>query len=126
MDGTLDRTMVQNHKLPFYDALRSTTNDVLDTISEKYTAKEFLECWAKINEQKLSSPSGRYVGLYKAMAIAVTEPEMREVIRQISNSCMTSGYILNQWQLVSDAMLPKKLNNCRIDSLGAYTRWRQI
>ena len=64
------------------------------------------------------------MGLYKATAIAVTDPvikdqqrAMMEVIMQISNACMTSGYILDRWRLVSDVMLPKKLNNCRIDSL---------
>ena len=30
---------------------------------------------------------------------------------------MTRGYILDQWCLASDVMLPKKLNNCRINSL---------
>ena len=74
--GTLDKTVVQNHELPFYDALRSTTNKVLGMILEEYTEKEFHEYWAKINKLKSSSPSGRYVGLYKTMAISVTDLEM--------------------------------------------------
>ena len=42
---------------------------------------------------------------------------MREVIRQISNSCMVSEYIFEPWHLASDVMIPKKINNCCIDSL---------
>ena len=51
LEGTLDRTIVQNHELPFYDALRNTTNEVLETIPEEYMEKEFHEYWAKIKEQ---------------------------------------------------------------------------
>ena len=118
LEGTLDRTIVQNHEFPFYDALHRTTNELLETISEECKEKEFHENWAKINEQKSSSPSGRYVGLYKVIAVAVMDPEikekqqaMREVIRQISNACTKIGYILDRWRLASDVMLPKKLNN---------------
>ena len=85
--------------------------------------KEFRDYWAKINGQKSSSPSDRYVGLYKTMAIAAMDPvikdqqrSMMEVIRQISNACMSSGYILDQWRLASDVMLPKKQNNFHINS----------
>ena len=35
--------------------------------------KEFRDYWAKINEQKSSSPFSRYVELYKVMAIAVMD-----------------------------------------------------
>ena len=70
--------MVQNHELPFYNALRSTNSEVLETIPEEITEKEFLDYWAKINEQKSSSPSGRYVGLYKVMVISVTDPVIKE------------------------------------------------
>ena len=75
--------------------------------------KEFRDYWAKINGQKSSSPSDRYVGLYKAMAIAAMDPvikdqqrSMMEVIRQISKACMMSIYIyiLDQWRLASDGM----------------------
>ena len=77
-----------------YEALRSSTTEVLVKIEEEYNEKEFREYmyWAKINEHKLSSPSGRYVELYKALVIAVTGPEikdkqraMMEVIRWLSN-----------------------------------------
>ena len=78
LEGALDRTVVQNHELPFYNALRSTNSEVLETIPEEITEKEFLDYWAKINEQKSSSPSGRYVGLYKVMVISVTDPVIKE------------------------------------------------
>ena len=70
--------LVQNQELRFYDALRSTASEVLETILEESTDKKFLEYWAKINEQKSSRPSSRYVGLYKAMAISVTDPVIKE------------------------------------------------
>ena len=96
----------------------------METITEELTEKEFLDYWAKINKQKSFSLSRRYVGLYKAMAISVTDSvikekqrAMMELIRQISNAYMKSGHILERWRLASDVMIPKKLNNCRIDSL---------
>ena len=42
LEGTFDRKLLQNHELPFYDALRSTTSEVLEMISEELTEKEFL------------------------------------------------------------------------------------
>ena len=78
LEGNLDRTEVQHHELHLYDALWSTTNEVLEKILEEYTEKEIWDYWAKINKQKSSSPSGRYVRLYKAMTIAVTEPAIKD------------------------------------------------
>ena len=102
LEGNLDRTAVQHHELPFYNALCSTTNEVLREILEEYKEKEFRDYWTKINQHKSSSTSGTYVGLNKAMAIAVTDPVIKdqqqaimEVIRQMSNACMTSRYILD-------------------------------
>ena len=58
------------------------------------------------------------------MVISVTDPvikekqqAMMELIGQISNACMKSGHILERWCFSSDVMIPKKLNNCLIDSL---------
>ena len=74
----MDRTVIQPHEIPFYEALQSTTNEVLEKISEGYTHKEFRKYWAKISKQKSSSPSDRYMGLYNVLATAVTNPEIRD------------------------------------------------
>ena len=55
-----------------------TTNEVLEKISEEYMEKEFRDYWAKINKQKLSSSSGRYVELCRAMAIAAKDPMIKD------------------------------------------------
>ena len=100
--ATLAEMQYNIMNLLFYDALWSTTNEVLEKISEEYMEKELRDYWAKNNKQILSSPSVRYVGLHKAMVIVVMNPVIKdqqqaimEVIRQMSNACMTSRYILD-------------------------------
>ena len=117
LEGNLDRTAVQYHEIRFYDALRSTTNEVLEKISEEYTEKEFREYWAKINEQKSSSPSGRYVGLVQKSKIYVVfarsfcvnfSPDVWWVMDTVGKLVLMASSSLsmdNKWLMLSLSML---------------------
>ena len=77
-----------------------------------------------IVERKLSSPSGRHVGIYKALAkdlgdrVVVEQQEfIREYIRLISNLCIRTGFILERWRLATNVMLQKKANSIDISKM---------
>ena len=69
----------------------------------------------------MTSPSGHHAGIYKSLAKDMGDREMTEqqefileYIRLISNLCILTGYILEQWRLATDVMLQKKIDNIDI------------
>ena len=106
--------------MPFYNSIKCNQQPIT-TISEEITFNEFKRYWATIEERKSSSPSGRYVGIYKLLAKDLGDREMTEkqefvleYIRLISNLCIWMGFILERWRLATNIMLQKKLDNIDI------------
>ena len=97
------------------------------------TYEEINQYWIKIPEQTSSSPSGRHVGLYKAMHVCIPtedtgklQKELATMFLQIINICILSGYILTRWTLAMNIMLPKKIGVHDINKYGILAYWKLI
>ena len=121
--GEFDKSNIKQSEVPFYNSIKCTPQPIT-SISEEILHKEFKRFWATIEERKSSRPSGRHVGIYKALAKELGAREMTEkqefileYIRLISNLCIRTGYILERWRLATNIMLQKKLNNIDISKM---------
>lgn len=114
LDGEYDLDKVKEPERPFYDNLQKIV-DTDENMARDITFDELHQYMKRIPERTSSSPSGRHVGLYKAMHVCIPQEgaeyiqkDLATMLLHILNSCLRMSYILPRWQLGTDIMLQKK------------------
>ena len=72
-----DNSNIKQSEVPFYNSIKCNPQPIT-TISEEIPYTEFNRFWATVEEQKSSRLSGRYVGIYKALAKELGARKMME------------------------------------------------
>jgi exonuclease III len=101
-----------------------------DSISGNVTTEDFLGKFRTWNEKTTTSPSGRHLGLYKALvarlapddpadnaALESTRQSLTQVHINLINYCLRFRYSLQRWQEIVNAMILKAPGDFRIHRL---------
>ena len=123
LEGDYDLEKVQEEERPFYKNLQRVTQPD-DNMARDIKEAELHHYMQKIPERTSSSPSGRHVGLYKALHMCIPDEQaevmqqsLSKMLLQVINSCLRMSFILPRWQLGTDIMLQKKPGVYNIESM---------
>ena len=64
LSGTFNKNQIQSHEIPYYNEL-CRTHTPIEKIGEPISPANYDKYWTNMKESTASSPSGRYVGMYK-------------------------------------------------------------
>jgi hypothetical protein len=131
-DAILDRTRDNADLDKLMQAVlhECTYKTTLDTVTGYVAVNEFLGKFKSWNEKTSTSPSGRHLGLYKALVTRLhfQDPDeeaklegIRKSLTQVHvnliNYCLKFRYSLGGWQHIINAMILKSSGNYRIHRL---------
>ena len=77
LNGEFDESKIKQSEVPFYNSIKCNPQPI-ETISQEIPSTDFIRYWATIEERKSSSPSGRHVEIFKALAKNLGDREMKE------------------------------------------------
>ena len=123
LDGEYDLDKVKESERPFYNNLRRVAPPD-ENMARDITYADLHHYMKKLPEKTSSSPSGRHVGLYKALHVyipvedaAETQKSIATLLLDVINSCLRMGFVLPRWRTGTDITLQKKPGVYDIESM---------